>query len=127
MWKSFPTELHPGTLKFSIELEGKPVSYGEVLRRWQEDADFCRFFFGLLTDAPFSAYRWETPPITRATAERAFEFVLIDSPGLARKVDPDAFAEHFTGGPEAAVAFYNLGKDAELVVPCPQGAPAIYG
>ena len=65
------------------------------LRRWQDDPVFRAFFIALLADAPFSAFRWETPPITTASAVRPFEFVLLDSPDLASHPDPDAFAEHF--------------------------------
>jgi hypothetical protein len=115
-------------LKVAIDLDSSPVSYAEVLCRWRQDADFRSLFIALLTDAPFSAFRWETPPITTATADRPFEFVLLDSPGLARAPDADAFAEHF-GGASAAelVEFPNLGRDAIMVVPCPIGQRSAYG
>ena len=63
--------------------------------------------------------------MTAATATRPFEFVLLDSPGLARPPDPEAFAEHF-GGPteEGIVEFANLGGDAVMVVPCPLASPS---
>jgi hypothetical protein len=96
--------------------------------RWQNDADFRSMFIGLLADSPFSAFRWETPPITTATANRPFEFALLDSPGLASHPDADAFAEHFSGGCEGGVVeFPNLGKDAIMVVPCPKGPISAYG
>src|SRR5690349_25015855 len=84
-------------LRVAIDRDLSPVSYAEVLRRWQQDADFRSRFIALLADAPFGAFRWETPPITTATANRPFEFVLLDSPGLVRNPDADAFAEHFGG------------------------------
>jgi hypothetical protein len=115
-------------LKVAIDLDSSAVSYAEVLRRWQHDADFRALFIALLADSPFSAFRWETPPITTATADRPFEFVLLDSPGLARKPDAGAFAEHFNGAvAEGAVEFANLGKDAILVAPCPKGPRTAYG
>jgi hypothetical protein len=80
----------------------------------------------LLADAPFSAFRWETPPITRASADLPFEFVLLDSPGLTSQPDPDAFAEHFRGSADV-VSFPNLKNDAILVVPCPLGRISAYG
>jgi Family of unknown function (DUF6940) len=104
------------------------VSFADVLRRWQDDADFRAMFIGLLSDSPFSAFRWETPPITTATASRPFEFVLLDSPGLASNPDASAFAEHFRAGGEGGVVeFPNLGKDAIMVVPCPNGPISAYG
>lgn len=111
-----------------IDLDSTPVSYAEVLNRWQQDADFRSLFLALLADAPFTAFRWETPPVTTATANRPFEFVLLDSPGLAQNADPEAFAEHFRGAAAGGVVeFPNLGKDAVMVVPCPLGPVAAYG
>jgi hypothetical protein len=115
-------------LRVAIDLDASPVTYAEVLRRWQDDAAFRSWFNALLADAPFAAFRWETPPITTATANRPFEFVLLDSPGLAADPDAGAFAEHFRGAAaEEVAAFPNLGNDAFLVVPCPGGPPAAYG
>src|SRR5262249_10126724 len=57
-----------------------------------------------------------------------FEFVLLDAPGLARKPEPEAFAEHFGDASQPGVVeFPNLGKDAVMVVPCPVGPPSAYG
>ncbi len=107
--------------------DGKQVSYGEVVERWQSDSVFRAFFIGVLADTPYGAYLWETPPITRLTSTRGFEFVLVDSPALARLIpDPEAFASHFEAtetGAKVAV-FPNLGGDAFLVAPTPQ-APLI--
>jgi hypothetical protein len=129
MWTARSEQLARGRLlKVAIEQDAAPVSYAEVLRRWQDDADFRTWFNGLLADAPFAAFRWETPPLTTATVNRPFEFVLLDSPGLERPPDADAFAEHFGGAaPAGVVAFANLGKDAILVVPYPGDAPTAYG
>jgi hypothetical protein len=129
MWTSRSEPMAAGRiLRFAIDLDSSPVSYAEVLRRWQQDADFRSLFIALLTDAPFAAFRWETPPLTTAMANRPFEFVLLDSPGLASNPDAEAFAEHFNGvAPGGVVEFANLGKDATLVVPCPNGPLSAYG
>jgi hypothetical protein len=53
---------------------------------------------------------------------------LLDSPGLARNPDADAFAEYFgEAATDGVVAFANLGKDAIMVVPCPNGPLSAYG
>jgi hypothetical protein len=129
MWTSRSEPTTDGRLlRVTIDFDTSPVSYAEVLRRWQQDAVFRSLFIALLADAPFSAFRWETPPITTATANRPFEFVLLDSPGLARLPDADAFAEHFgSGAAGGVVEFPNLGKDAIMVVPCPIGQLSAYG
>jgi hypothetical protein len=129
MWTPLNKQLADGRgLWVAIHLDSSPVSYAEVLRRWQHDADFRSLFMAVLADAPFAAFRWETPPITTATANRPFEFVLLDSPGLARNPDVDAFAEHFRGSARGSVVeFPNLGNDALLVVPSPLGPLSAYG
>lgn len=115
-------------IKVAIDLDSSPVSYAEILRRWQLDAEFRSWFIALLADSPFSAFRWETPPITTATANRPFEFVLLDSPELATKPDAKAFAKHFsTATADGVIEFPNLGKDAILVVPRPHGPHSAYG
>jgi len=128
MWSTQRESLAEGRfLKFLIDLNFSPISYSEFLSRLQNDADFRAYFNSLLTEAPFSAFRWETPPVTAATAHRLFEFVLVDSPGLGQHADPDALVEHFKGSKESVVSFPNLGNDAFLVVPCPVGPRSAYG
>src|SRR5204863_4481759 len=98
MWTPRSEQLASGrVLRVAFDLDSAPVSYAEVLRRWQNDADFRSVFIGLLADSPFSSFRWETPSVTTITSSRPFEFVLLDSPGLARNPDAGAFAEHFCG------------------------------
>jgi hypothetical protein len=114
-------------LWFAPDRAGQPATFEDVLSAWQHDAAFRALYNALLADLPFSAFRWETPAVTTATMTRPFEFVLLDSPGLARQPDPEAFAEHFREAPESGVVvFPNLGKDAILVVPCPVAAASAY-
>jgi hypothetical protein len=115
-------------MHFAVDLDAQPVSYADVLRSWSDDAGFRSLFNAQLADAPYTAFRWETPPVTEATISRPFEFVLLDSPGLALRADPEAFAEHFEAASEdGVVVFPNLGRDAIMVVPCPLAAPSSYG
>ena len=105
------------------------VSYAEIVERWRSDDVFRAFFIGILADVPYRAYLWETPPITRMTSTRAFEFVLVDSPALARlNPDPVAFASHFEAADTGVevVTFPNLGGDAILVAPIPQAPLGAY-
>jgi hypothetical protein len=106
--------------------DGAAISYADVVEHWRADEPFRAFFAALLADPPFEAYFWETPPVTQATAARAFEFVLVDSPELAALApEPEAFAGRFI--PSQAVAtFPNLAGDALLVAPAPQGPPAAH-
>ncbi len=104
------------------------LTYSSVLDLWEQDVAFRSFFNARLAESPFSAFRWETPAVTAATVDRPFEFVLIDSPSLARRSDRSAFAEHFDKENDTGVVtFPNLGRNAVLVVPCPQGPDEAYG
>jgi len=96
------------------------------MRAWQTDAEFRRQFNQWIADSTFDALRWETPSVSRESLHRSFEFVLLDSPGLARNPDSSAFAEQFASSAEV-VEFANLGRDAVLIVPCPRGPATTYG
>ena len=129
MWTAQSAELPGGRgLRLTIALNSRPASFAEVIQAWQNDGSFRSLFNSLLAGAAYSAFRWETPPVTRATSGRAFEFVLLDSPGLERPPTPEEFAEHFAGTSASdVVTFPNLGGDAVLVVPRPLAAPVAYG
>jgi hypothetical protein len=113
-------------VRISIDRAGQPATVADVLRCWQLDPDFRAFFNALLAEVPFSTFRWETPAVTAVTIGRPFECVVLNSPGLADRPDPKAFAEHFRAE-TAVVTFTNLGGDALLVVPCPLAEPSAYG
>lgn len=98
------------------------VSYHDVVNRWQTDLAFVDAFIHVLAEAPYEAFYFETPPLSRRGLSEAFEFVLIDSPGLAGlEPDPREFREHFDspGVSGGITVFPNLGRDAVLVAPCP--------
>lgn len=104
-----------------------PLSYADVLNHWAGDEGFRAWFNEQLAACSFTAFRWETPPVTRATIQRPFEFVLLDAPELDRAADSSDFAEHFrSAGSNRIVTFANLGNDATLVVPVPVGAKTAY-
>jgi len=115
-------------LRYRLMRDGVTLSYAAVLEMWETDEVFRRFFVSLLAAAPFTAYRWETPAITAKTIDRPFEFVLLNSPRLARAPEKNAFAEHFTSDDvqQGIVVFASLGKDALLVAPSPRGADDVY-
>ena len=107
--------------KYTVTHNGQLIPYAEVLNLWQYESNFHSFFISVLAESPFSAYRWETPPIRKDTVKRQFEFVLVNSPGLATKPDQMTYRDYFTSDDvnNGIVVFENLGKDAILVVPSP--------
>jgi hypothetical protein len=130
MW-TCTSQLRDGgrTQHFIPRRDGSPVRYSDVIRYWQDDENFRSFLVSLLSEASFSGYRWETPPITATTADREFEFVLLDEPGLERALDAQLFAEQFrsASSEQSVLAFSNLGNDALLIVPRPLAPAAAYG
>lgn len=128
MW-TFNSEELPNRRGRTIALysDSHPAAFADVVDAWESDAAFRDLFTGQLAYTPYSAFRWETPSVTDATLSRPFEYVLLDSPGLAEHPDAVAFAEHFENAPEdGVVVFRNLGRDAILVVPCPLAAHTAY-
>jgi hypothetical protein len=116
-------------LRFRLLHNSEPLSWSDVIERWQNDRSFRSFFISILVDAPYSAYFWETPPVTSTSFDRQFEFVLVDSPQLADvRADQSAFTNHFASAEPGAsvIEFSNLGGDATLVVPCPCGSLPAY-
>lgn len=129
MWTADTEIVEDGLRRVKLTQEGWPVTYAEVLALWQNDVAFRATFIRLLAAAPFAAFLWETPPVTRATIQRGFEFVLVDCPALAGfGPDLDAFAPHFdrAGAGAGVVTFANLGGDAVLVAPTPRAELAAY-
>jgi hypothetical protein len=127
MWSASTIETgRTHAVGFAIAPNGEPATYRAVIDAWRSDEDFRRWFDATLGTMPFAAYRWETPAVTAATVSRRFEMVVLDSPGLARPPDRNAFAEHFNTRDDAVLEFRNLGGDAILVVPRPAGDEAAY-
>ncbi len=111
MWTTRSEELTSSHgLRFTVDLDSRPAAFADVLRAWQSDAGFRSWYNSLLAAVPLTAFRWETPPVTSDTLMQPFEFVLLDSPGLAESADLQAFAGHFRSAKAGIVVFPNLGR-----------------
>jgi hypothetical protein len=124
MW-SVTQDTIPGGLRFRVLREWRVATFGEFLHALRDEPDFRAWWNALLASVPFAAYRWETPGVTVAGLAQPFEFVVLDAPDLEREPDADAFAEHFRSR-GSAVAVWNLGGDALLVIPTPLVAHSAY-
>ncbi|NEO88534.1 MAG: hypothetical protein F6J87_30535 [Spirulina sp. SIO3F2] len=127
MFKAQQTKINDRVHHYQLWQQKRQLSVDEVLYLWESNEPFNVFFTQLLTESPFSAYRWETPAVTFETGDRPFEFVLVDSPGLDRQVDSRTFQGYFTPDGQGIVTFNSLGGDALLVVPSPRGEQSAYG
>jgi len=111
--------------RFSVADRDGVATYDRVVSAWIEDREFRMAFNAALAAVPYQAFRWETPVLTDETRTQAFEFVVIDSPGLDRPADSSAFDKYLVGD-KPVVVFENLGKDATLVVPQKLGEDSAY-
>lgn len=115
-------------LKVQLLKEDTVLSYHSVISLWQQSEAFRTFYIEFLSSIQYTAYRWETPPLNSKTVHRPFEFVIINSPELDVPPDAYSFADYFDDAPakKDIVTFPNLGKDAWLVVPCPDAPETTY-
>jgi hypothetical protein len=129
MFDSRTETVDGGATKVHVRWNGAALSVQSALALCRENEAFRSGLIAALAGSPLGAYFWETPPVTTATIERPFEFVLTEARALAAATpEPDAFEEHFSKDDDrdGVVAFENLGGDAKLVVPCPLVSPRAY-
>lgn len=120
MWSSTTTKISQEIYTVQIKQADKAMTFQEVLCEWQSNSKFVDFFCHQITSSPFSALRWETPPICSQTINQEFEFALVHSPGLIRKPNISAFQQHFSSSSgSSTLSFPNLGGDAIMIVPVP--------
>ena len=113
---------------YRIEKNGSPVPFLRFFDLLATSAEFTDWYTATLAAFEADAFYWELPPVTHATLAATAEFVLIEAPMLAR-IPPERapFAAYFErAAAEDVIVFPNLGGDAVLVVPCPQGPDENY-
>jgi hypothetical protein len=114
-------------VRFLSDEAAEPLTYRDALALLHGDETFREQLNDVLADSPFRAFRWENPPLTISTIDRAFEFVLLDAPELDRPATFESFRKQFAGYEQHPVhAFRNLGNDATMVVPNSLGPPNAY-
>ena len=120
------TNLSDRVTHHKILKSGQTVSYEMVLKAWRDDPEFSLWFSRALSQSTFTAFRWETPVLTREKASRNFEFVLVDAASFSRRrTNPSAFSKYFS---DLSIAtFPNLGGDSLMIVPCPEIKADVYG
>ena len=124
-WSSTATTIGGGTWQVRAITPpggGAPLTWAAAIDALA-DGTLGPYLDALLVGSPHvgSAFFWETPPLTAATAATTqFEFVTV--PGsLDGTADRGPFSSHFAACPAGdgpVISFANLGGDATLVVPC---------
>ena len=106
---------------FGVLRNGKAISFYDALEAMQSDTNLWRRISETLASVPYSAFRFETPGISRGTMmDQKFEFLVVDSPGLDRaRPNSSAFHSYLSASCDSVAVFLSLGKDAVLVAPAP--------
>ena len=127
MYAAITSDIRSGR-QYRVVENDSPVPFLRFFDLLATSAEFADWYTETLAAFEAEAFYWELPPVTHATLATATEFVLIEAPMLAR-IPPERapFASHFErAAAEDVIVFPNLGGDAVLVVPCPQGPDEHY-
>ncbi len=111
--------------KYRLYRANNQLSYEAFLDLLKQQKAFRQFFIDLLTDIPFRAYHWETPPATQHSLDQSFEFTVTRAPAIDLPPDPSPFLQYFQPGKQV-VLFENLGGDAKLIAPTPSNQQLNY-
>eukprot|EP00092_Neocalanus_flemingeri_P078220 GFUD01097240.1.p1 GENE.GFUD01097240.1~~GFUD01097240.1.p1 ORF type:complete len:163 (-),score=35.16 GFUD01097240.1:97-564(-) len=106
-------KLDDNTFKYRSKL-----SYKEFLCGLNEDETMLQDFINILKCSSFVTFFFETPKVSSSTLNSTFEFILADAPQLnGARANSVAFSKYFST--DLVTSFLNLGRDALMVVPCP--------
>jgi hypothetical protein len=109
------------THHYQVSDQNGRLPFASVINYWQTSATFRQFYNRSLAESPFPAYFWEHPPLSLDLLDQDYEFVLVNSPSLAKvTADTTSFSDFFDPQ-KMVIDFPNLGGDAHLLAPCPAG------
>ena len=119
-WAALATPVENGQ-RFEILQDDAPLSVDDYLRLLETNLDFAAWYTDLLAGVEYAAFFWEHPPLYSENLNAGAEFVLLDSPALARLApNPEPFRTQFERQRAAdIITFSSLGGDAILLAPQP--------
>lgn len=129
MWEVKKQIIDKNVHKFCIFEKEHQLSYQDVIQNWYGNPEFRDFYYSILGNSLFEAFFWEHPPITKVGTKQPYEFVLVNSIQLTKiAADTNPFQEQFRSrvNGQNVLAFKNLGRDADLIVPYPIVSNDIY-
>src|SRR5699024_6495415 len=126
MWTISKVAATDQNQKFRIEEDDSPITYKQFLMLLENSTHFRTFYNQSLAASPFEAFLWENKPVSQSSLDQLYECNIIDSPFLVdQQPDLQTFQSHFKSHKQV-VSFPNLGKDAQLIAPCPINDPDTY-
>ncbi len=106
------------------EITGIEVNYGEFLHSLEGNPNFRQMLTDNINRVSESqrmhGFYWECVPVcSNLLSSTPFQFMLIPTNSFRSvSVDGHSFSEYFRSS-DTVVSFKNLGRDADLIVPCP--------
>ncbi|KXX71830.1 hypothetical protein [Flammeovirga sp. SJP92] len=112
--------------RLKIQKGEDKLSFKEVFTLWQKDPTFTAFYVNDLLPILGNSFFWEHPPLMEKHLDKEYELVIRKTRSYDCKMPNEvAFEEHFCNG-EKVATFYNLGKNARLIVPAKIGESEHY-
>lgn len=106
-----------GATKYYVTSNNNKLSFEAIIDLLIHSTEFRLFFNEILANNKFVAYFFEVKSVTNKQIDKAFEFVLVSNETLSNiKADKTAFNKQLTNN-QPIVSFFNLNKDAILIVP----------
>ncbi len=126
MWEIVTLENTQNNFKFFLKESDKRISNHRFLNLLKESGVFREYYNETLSGCDFEAFFWENKPFTQQNMGDTYECNLVKSDFLAT-CSPDAqtFNSYFKEN-KSVVCFHNLGKDAQLIAPCPLKKKSAY-
>jgi hypothetical protein len=117
MWEYIEDKIDSDISKYTITQNGRVMSVGEAVNLLCTSKEFRIFFIELLQSSSHNAYFWEVRPISIDTTSQKFEFVIVNAPSLSKNnADNAPFIKYFNQDTHVT-SFFNLNRDAKLIVP----------
>jgi hypothetical protein len=126
MWNTNEIESSNSNRKFKLLENESPVSHRRFLELLAGDQNFVVFYNTYLKNCGFEAFFWENKPISIKSLDEDYECNLINSDYLAGCPPDSVTFQSYFRDDKSVVCFPNLGKDAQLVVPCPVKEQPVY-
>ncbi|MCR6641117.1 MAG: hypothetical protein NVV82_19515 [Sporocytophaga sp.] len=117
MWEYIEDKIDSDISKYTVTQNGREITCGEAVNLLCTSKEFRIFFIELLQSSSYEAYFWEVRPISIDTTSQQFEFVIVNAPSLSKiNADNAPFIKYFNQD-KYVTSFFNLNKDARLIVP----------
>lgn len=108
-------------IQYQILEKGQVLSFKKVINYWIASSSFRKFYNDLLLGSSFENFFWEHPPLLANNLEQLYEFVLVKSTNLVQVSPTPRFFKDYYEKDKTVVVFPNLGKNALMIVPVPEG------